>query len=41
MYMQIYSLHKSERFLKRKKNNKISEEIGGGCKVRDMGGRGG
>ena len=35
MYMQLYSLHKKESFLKGKRNNKISEEIGGGCKVID------
>ena len=33
--MQIYSLHKKESFLKGKRNNKISEEISGGCKVID------
>jgi len=33
--MQIYSLHKKERFLKGKKNNMISEKLSGGYKVID------
>ena len=30
--MQIYKLHKIKRFLKRKKNDIISEAISRGCK---------
>jgi len=29
----ITNLHKMEKFLNKEKNNIISEEIGGGCKV--------
>ena len=35
--MQIYSLHKRESFLKREKNIMISEKLGGGCKVINVG----
>ena len=35
--MQIYSLHKRESFLKGKKNNILSEKLGGGYKVINVG----